>query len=263
MFLAIDIGNTNIKIGIFDKKKLIGSFRLSSVVKRTSDEYGNDIISQLQRILSSTTYTNNQIKGIVISSVNPNLNYTFERLSEYYFDTTPIFVSPSLQTKIDYSLYQNQIGADRIANCEGAINFFHSSSLIVIDCGTATSFNCIQNGKFVGGAIMPGLRTAANSLSNAAAQLANITLDIPSTAIGITTTANMQSGILYGHIGAIEYLVNKMKQELSSKTKVIATGGLSEFLSKGTSVFDTIDRTLILTGLIEIYQNNTTNIFHS
>jgi len=254
MVIAIDIGNTNIKIGVFENDNLIGSFRLSSIVKRTSDEYGNDILGQLKRILKNSNY---KINGIVISSVNPNLNYTFDRLSEYYFATKPVFVGSRLNTKVDYSSYKSEIGADRIANCEGAVAILGVQPLIVIDCGTATSFNCIKDGKFVGGAIMPGLRTGANSLSNAAAQLSTTTLEIPNTVIGQTTTHNMQSGILYGHIEALEYIVCKMKIEMETDAKVIATGGLSEFLSLGTNVFDTIDRTLTLTGLIEIFKNNT------
>ena len=261
MILAIDIGNTNIKIGVFDKDVLKGSFRLSSVVKRTSDEYGVDILTQLHRLFEGKK-AKEIVTGIILGSVNPNLNYTFVRMSEYYFGIQPLVVDTLCKSNIDFGEYKN-LGADRIANCEGA--FFYdalSCSQIVIDCGTATTFNCVVHGKFMGGAIMPGVNTALDSLCTVAAMLPQVPLQIPSKAIATTTMTNIQAGILFGHIGAIEYLVEKMKKEIldtrgaECATKVIATGGLSELIATHSKVFDRIDRTLTLRGLCSLYQKN-------
>jgi len=255
MVLAIDIGNTNIKIGVFDNGNLKSSFRLSCSVGRTSDEYGSDILTHLERFFDKSP--KNHIDGIVISSVSPNLNYTFERLSEYYFEIKPIFVTTKLKTKLNYDGYIGELGADRIANCEGVVCSCESLPLIVIDCGTATTFNVIGEGyKFLGGAIMPGLRTSADSLWQKAAKLPRISLELPKNTIANSTSENMQFGLIYGHIGAIEYITNKINAEFAKRAFVVATGGFSEIVAKVSNVFDCIDRTLTLKGLSTIYDNN-------
>ncbi|MDR3021239.1 MAG: type III pantothenate kinase [Clostridiales bacterium] len=253
MILAIDIGNTNIKIGVFNKDILAFSFRLSSRPPRTSDEYGVDIVAQLDR----NGVAPDKIKGIVIGSVNPNLNYSFERVCEYYFGKKALFVGSGIKTGMDIK-YDNpkEVGADRIAGCVAAV-YKYGAPLIVIDCGTATTFNVINAQKqFLGGAISMGLKTGADSLSNSAARLPEIELIAPTMVVGKNTIANMQSGIIYGFIGAVEYIVNSIKRELNTDFKVICTGGLSQLLKSHSSVFDVVDRSLTLYGLYRIFLLN-------
>jgi len=253
MILTIDIGNTNIKLGIFDGDVLKVSFRLSSRPTKTSDEYGVDILTQLDR----HGIGSKDINGIIIGSVNPNLNFSFERVCEYFFDIKPLFVGSGIKTGIDVK-YDNpkNLGADRIADCVGAVHKY-GAPLIVVDCGTATAFNVVNaNKQFVGGVIGIGLKTSADSLSNSAAKLPEFDFAIPTTVVGKNTITNMQSGIVYGFVGAVENILKKIKQEINLDCKVIATGGQSELLKECSTVIDILDRELTLYGLYCIYTVN-------
>lgn len=255
MVLVIDIGNTNIKIGIFDGDELIDSLRLATSTNKTSDEYGINI----KDLLTAKGIEINKITGVIISSVNPNLNYTIEHMCEYYFNTKPLIVGAKIKSGINIK-YDNpkEVGADRIVNSV-ATYYTYGGPTIVIDCGTATTFNVInEKGEFIGGAISFGLKTSTDALSHSAAKLPKIELVVPSNVVGKTTITNMQSGIIYGFIGMVEYIVKKIKEETGfTNAKVIATGGLSEIISRGSSVIDIVDRTLTLRGLNIIYNLNT------
>lgn len=254
MILAVDIGNTNIKVGIFDDGRLVHSLRLSATQTRTGDEYGFDILSHL----SLKNISVGDIDGAIISSVNPNINYTFEHVCSYYFGVRALFVGSGIKTGLNIK-YDNpkEVGADRIVNSVAAFNLY-GGPCIVMDCGTATTFNVInEKGEFIGGAISFGLKGASDSLAKAAAKLPKIELLMPDKVVGKTTITNMQSGLLHGYIGMAERIITKIKQETGfSDAKVIATGGLSEIIKKHSDIIDVLDRTLTLRGLNIIYNLN-------
>lgn len=257
MVLVTDIGNTNIKIGVFDGDKLSVSLRVATSANKTSDEYGLSI----KELLTANGIRLSDITGVIMSSVNPNLNYTFEHMIRYYFGVKPLVVGSGIKTGINIK-YDNpkEVGADRIVNSVAAY-YTYGGPAIVIDCGTATTFNVIsEKGEFLGGSIAFGLKSATDALSHAAAKLPKIELVKPKKVVGKTTIANMQSGIIYGFIGMVEYLVRKIKEETGyTKAKVIATGGLSEIIASGSTIIDVFDRTLTLRGLNIIYSLNSDN----
>ncbi len=252
MNLTIDIGNTNIKCGVFDGDKLVYSLRLASSSSKTSDEYG----LTMRDLLESNGIPCKSIDGVIMSSVNPNLNYTFEHISNFYFNAKPLVVGAGLKTGINIR-YDNpkEVGADRIVNSVAAYHTY-GGPVIVIDCGTATTFNYInEKGEFLGGAISFGLKTSMDALTSATAKLPKIELVAPPEVLGKTTITNMQSGIIYGFIGMVEYMVERFKKEQGA-AKVVATGGLSEIVTKNSSVIDVVDRTLTLRGLNILYNLN-------
>lgn len=254
MLLAIDIGNTNIKIGVFNGDKLVHSFRLSTLQQRTGDEYGLDILTQL----NTKGITDKDIDGAIMSSVKPGLNYTFEHACDYYMGVTPLVVGSGIKTGINIK-YDNpkEVGADRIVNSVAAY-YLYGGPCITIDCGTATTFNVIsEKGEFLGGAIGHGLKSATEALSQAAEKLPKIELTLPRKVVGKSTITNMQSGLLQGYIGMAERIVRLTKEETGYfNAKVVATGGLSEIIRKNSDVIDVMDRTLTLRGLNIIYKLN-------
>ncbi|MCH5159006.1 MAG: type III pantothenate kinase [Clostridiales bacterium] len=253
MVIVFDIGNTNIKMGVFRGDDLIDTLRMASTNK-TGDEYW----LLIKELLSLKDISLRDIEGAVISSVNPNLNYTFEHMIEVYFGFKPMIVGAGLKTGLNIK-YDNpkEIGADRVVNCLAAYKLYGAPS-IVIDCGTATTFNVIGcGGELLGGAISFGLKSAAESLSAAAARLPKVELTPPTKAIGRTTITNMQSGIIYGYSGMIESMVKRLKKEAGIEdAKVIATGGISDIVNKCVDVIDVVDRTLTLRGLNLIFKLN-------
>ncbi|MCL2556273.1 MAG: type III pantothenate kinase [Firmicutes bacterium] len=253
MILTVDIGNTNVKFGVFDKQNnLVDSFRLSASAGMTSDEYGHNLKSILS--YNNTSY---DFEVAIISSVNPNLNYTIEHMVNYYCKVKPLIAGSGLKTGLNIK-YDNprELGSDRVMSCVGAY-YNYGGPFILIDFGTATTFNAVdEKGNFLGGAISFGLKSTAEALSSAAAKLPNIDLVKPDKAIGRNTIAGMQSGIINGFIGSVEYLVAAIKNEMQKDVKVIATGGFSEVISNNSKVVDIVDRTLTLKGLNRVYQLN-------
>lgn len=255
MILAVDIGNTNIKIAAFKDDKLIKSFRLSATVNKTSDEYGFD----LKNILQQGNISPDSFSGAIMSSVNPNLNYTIEHMIEYYFNVSPLIVGSGIKTGLNIK-YDNpkEVGSDRIMGSLAAY-YLYGGPCIVIDFGTATTFNAIsEKGEFLGGAITVGIKAASDALSRSGARLPRVELTKPTNVINKTTITNMQSGLLNGFIGSTEYITNKIKEEMGGNSKVIATGGLSEMVKPYTDIIDIVDRTLTLKGLHIVYKLNTT-----
>lgn len=254
LVLVIDIGNTNIKLGIFSGGELMFSTRLSSSTHKTSDEY----YLSVKGLFEEKGVRFSELSGVIISSVNPNLNYTFEHLVSFYAGIKPIMVGSGIKTGL-HIRYDNpkEVGADRIVNSVGAYRTY-GGPCIVIDCGTATTFNVIsEKGEFMGGAISFGLKTSADALSQKASKLPKIELVKPDRAIGRSTITNMQSGLIYGYVGMVEYIVRKLKEEIGSPdVKVIATGGLSEIVSSNGNVIDVVDRMLTLRGLYMLYELN-------
>lgn len=253
MVTVFDIGNTNIKLGIFDGDELVGNLRMASGNK-TSDEYW----LLIKEMLLEENTTARDIEGAIISSVNPNLNYTFEHMIERYIGVKPMSVGSGLKTGLNIK-YDNpkELGADRVADCVAAYRLY-GAPCIVIDCGTATTFNVVSaDGEILGGAISFGLKAATESLSTAAARLPKVELSIPPSAVGRTTISNMQSGVIFGYSGMVESMVKRIKTELGiSDAKVVATGGISDIVNKCVDVIDIVDRTLTLRGLNFIYRLN-------
>lgn len=254
MILVFDIGNTNIKMGVFRGDELVDTLRMASTNK-TGDEFW----LLIKDLLSVKNMSTRDVSGAIISSVNPNLNYTFEHMIESYFGFKPLTVGSGLKTGLNIK-YDNpkELGADRVVNCVAAAKLY-GAPCIVIDCGTATTFNVIsENNELLGGAISFGLKAAAESLSAAAARLPKVELSAPQKAIGKTTITNMQSGIIFGYSGMIESMVNRLKAEADlPNAKVIATGGISDIVKKCVNVIDVVDRTLTLRGLNFVYRMNT------
>ena len=254
MILTLDIGNTNVKTALFDGEKMVQYWRLATNKMMSSDEYG---------ILLANLFTHNgldmkSVTGIVMSSVVPSINFTIEHMVQNYFGLQPMMVVPGIKTGINLK-YDNprELGSDRIANAVAAYEIY-GGPCIFIDFGTATTFGVMSaRGEFLGGAICPGLKLAAEALVERAAKLPKFELIKPDSVIGRNTITNLQSGIVYGYVGQVSYLIRKMKQEIGApEAKVIATGGLALLVAGETDAIDVLDGTLTLKGLRLIYEKN-------
>ena len=254
MILTLDIGNTNIKSALFEGTEMREYWRLATNRNRTSDEYGMSMMN----LISHFGIDKSAITGIMMSSVVPQINFTIEHMCRSYFGMEPMKIEPGVKTGINIK-YENprELGSDRIANAVAAYELY-GGPCITIDFGTATSFGAISaRGEFLGGAICPGLKLAADALTERTAKLPRFELVKPESVIGRNTVANMQAGIVYGYIGQIKYLVNRMKKEMGVEgIKVIATGGLAVLVAGESSVIDVMDGLLTLKGLRIIYEKN-------
>lgn len=255
MILCIDIGNTNIKYGVFKGEELIASFRVTSKRNSTADEYGVIV----RDLLAGINLNKDDLEGVIISSVIPQLNYTMEHMCELYLGKTPLTVAPGLKTGINLKVDSpREVGADRIVNSVAAYKKYGGKKpIICIDFGTATTINVItEKGELIGGVIAPGIKSSLDSLVNGTAKLPNIELELPGKVICKDTVTNMQAGLLYGFAGLVEYLVKKTKKELGKECVVVATGGLGEIISKEAKCIDHSDRALTLEGLRILYGLN-------
>lgn len=257
MILLVDVGNTNIVLGINKDDSYIASWRISTDAKKTSDEYS----IQVMQLFSQSDLNPKEVKGIIISSVVPNIMHSLENMIRKCFCKEPIIVGPGIKTGINIK-YDNpkEVGADRIVNAVAAFELYKKPN-IVIDFGTATTFCAItEKGDYLGGCIVPGIGISSDALFERAAKLPRIELEVPKNIICKNTTVSMQAGILYGYIGQVEYIVNKMKKEMRNKCSeepiVIATGGLANLIAKETDVIDIVDGELTLEGLRLIYNKN-------
>ena len=254
MLLAIDMGNTNIKYGVFDGRKPVASFRVSSRISRTAEEYG----SVLVRLLSDSGIKKSDIDGIIFSSVIPALNYTICHMCEYFFGISPLIIGPGIKSGLNIKAENpREVGADIIVNSVSAYNKY-GGPIVVIDFGTATTFDVInEKCELVGVVIAPGIKTSLEGLVNKTAQLPMVELDAPKTVIGKNTKHCMQSGIIFGFAGLVDNILRKIKKELGvDELKVVATGGLGEIIAKEVKTINTVDRTLTLDGLRLIYEFN-------
>lgn len=256
MLLAIDVGNTNIKIGVYDKDRLIQSWRLSVKVIRTADEIGIMMTS----LFRSANVSACAFDGIIMSSVQPSLNYTIEHACEYYLGKKPMIVGVGIKTGINIK-YSNpqEVGADRIVNSVAAYRLY-GGPCIVVDFGTATTFNVVSpKGEFLGGCIAPGIITALDGLVNNTAKLPRVEIVKPDSIIAKNTVSGLQAGMTYGYTGLVKYILEKLKEESGYEAvKVIATGGLSEIVLNvdGDKIIDIVDRSLTLKGLKLLYDLN-------
>ena len=253
MLLAIDIGNTNIVIGIFEGEKLRATWRLSTDVHKLEDEYATLLVN----LLSMKELSFADIKHAIIASSVPPLVTVFEELCRRYFEVSPIVIGPGTKTGVRICLDNpREAGADRIVNAAAA-HTLYGGPLIVIDFGTATTLDAVSDeGDYLGGAIAPGISISAEALFEHAAKLPRVELIKPPKAIGRGTIAAMQSGIIFGYVGLIEGIVARMKKELGSDVKVIATGGLADVISSETDIIDALEPDITLKGLRLIYEMN-------
>ena len=256
MIICLVVGNTNIKYALFEGDKFVLSFRVATEHKKTSDEYGGQLIS----ILNNNGVSPKSIKGGIISSVVPPLDYTLERMCQTYLKIKPLIVGSGLKTGMNL-LVDNarEVGADRVVNNVAAVNKY-GAPLIIIDFGTATTFNVVdEKGQFRGGVIAPGIKGSLDSLVNGTAKLPKVEIERPDRVIGTNTVTNMQSGIFYGFAGLVEYIVKKIKREMKSDcVKTVATGGFSEIIAGEISCIDYVDKLLTLEGLKYLYYLNST-----
>ena len=255
MIFTVDIGNTNIKIGLFSPEgKLVQSFKMSTDVKRTSDEY----VALLLQLMSHASIDEKSITGAIVSSVIPQLDYTFQNVINYVFKIKPLVVGVGVKTglAIRYD-FPRELGSDRIITCVAAEKQY-GAPFVLVDFGTATTFNVV-NGKheFIGGAITLGLKSTIESLARCTAKLPNVDLETPRKTVAQSTGKAIQSGVIYGMVGQVKYLIERIKQEANiPDAKVIATGGLSRIVYDVEPIFDHIDRELSLKGLFVIYKMN-------
>ena len=254
MIICLDVGNTNIKFAIFEDDILKLSFRVATDLKKTSDEYGG----QLLTILANNGLNSSGFKGGIISSVVPQLDYTLEKMCAVYLKVKPIMLGPGIKTGLNMRVDDaKEVGADRVVNNVAAVRKY-GYPLIIIDFGTATTFNVIDDkSRFIGGVIAPGIKGSLDSLVNGTAKLPRVEIERPKTVVGTNTVTNMQSGIVFGFAGLVEYIVKKIKREYSDfEFKVIATGGFSEVIANEVSCIDVVDKLLTLEGLNYLYKIN-------
>lgn len=257
MIICIDIGNTNIKYAIYDGDELKFSFRVATDLKKTSDEYG----AQLTGMLSAQGVDPKRITGGIVSSVVPSLDYTVDKTCEIYLHIKPLHIAPGLKSGLNIRCDDaREVGADRIVNCVSAIvEYGEDKPMIVIDFGTATTFNIIgSNNEFIGGVIAPGIKGSLDSLVNGTAKLPRVEIEAPKSIIAKNTVTNMQAGIVFGFAGLVEYIVKRIKKEMKCPDmKTIATGGFSTVIAKEIECIDVVDKLLTLKGLKYLYDLNT------
>ena len=259
MLLTIDVGNTQIVFGVFDHQNLRRSWRVATDATKTADEFGITFVSLMREFGISPQ----DIQGTIISSVVPPLTSTIETLVATYFHHDPLIVSSDFPfgLTLDYA-NPREIGTDRLVNAAAAYERYHTN-LIIVDFGTATTFCTVtEDGRYLGGAIAPGLKSSAATLHAQTATLPNVDLAPPEKVIGSDTAGSMQSGLIFGYVGLVDELVARIQQEISQSTAVIATGGLAPILTPLTRTIQDVRPFLTLEGLELLYrrQNNRENV---
>jgi len=260
MLLAIDVGNTNIVLGVFDGQTLVQSWRLQTLRERTSDELGLIVDglfahSRIERV---------QVRGVILGSVVPPLTGTIQAMVDRYFGVSVLVVEPGVNTGMPI-LYEtpSDVGADRIVNAVAAYERFGQGRqggarpMIVLDFGTATTLDAITaRGEYLGGAICPGVQISADALFQRAARLPRIEVRKPARIVGRTTVAAMQAGLFWGYVGMVEGLVRRMSDELGGNAICIATGGLADVIAPETPLIQHVDPDLTLHGLRLVWERN-------
>ncbi len=251
MLVAIDIGNTNITVALFDKNKIIGNYRLMTKMQRTSDEYGFMLLS----FFTASNTSIEDIEDVIISSVVPKVMHSFTSAIIKYLHHKPIIIGPDIKSGIIVKTDNPAtVGADRIVDASGAY-YTYGGPTLVIDFGTATTFDYVnEKGEFLYGITAPGLEICAQALSSQAAQLPEIQIVKPDTILAKNTVKSMQAGVIYGYIGLTENIIKQVKKEIGTPMKVIATGGLGRIISAETDLIDEYDSDLTFKGLYLIYQ---------
>lgn len=253
MILVFDVGNTNIVIGVYEKENLLTHWRVRTDTLRTADEYG----IMLHSLFDYHELSMQSVDAVIISSVVPTLMMELDSMSIRYFGCRPLVVGPGIKTGLAIK-YDNprEVGADRVVNAVAAFHKY-GGPLIIVDFGTATTFCVVDKaGDYLGGAIAPGIRISTDALVNRASKLPRMELIVPKSVIGKNTIMSMQVGIMYGFVGQVEGIINRMKKEITGIPRVIATGGLAHIIARETETIDVIDEFLTLEGLRMIYDMN-------
>ena len=251
MLLVIEVGNTNTSVGVYDGRRLLVSWRLTTRREQTADEYGVFI----QTLLRTRGIEPQQISGIAISNVVPPVQRILEWMCETYFGIAPFTVLPGVNVEVKLNVDNpTEVGADRVCNIVAGVEIY-GGPLIVVDFGTATNFDVLNaRGEFVGGAIAPGLMVAAEALIARAARLSRVELVRPKDAIGRNTATNIQSGVVYGYAGLVDGLVERMRRELDGDVRVVATGGLALQMREVCQSLQEVNQDLRLEGLRLIWE---------
>ena len=257
MLLVIDVGNTNITMGVFDGTDLHGIYRITTGQNRTSDEFG----ILMCNILEHSGIRLEQIKDAIISSVVPDIMHSLTSGIIKYFNVNPLHVGPGVKTGIRItSVNPKEIGSDRIVDAVAAYELY-GGPVLVIDFGTATTYDLItEDGSFVAGITSPGIEISAKALWSDAAKLPKINIEKPASILAKETITSMQAGLVYGYIGQVEYIIKKVKEESGIQNmKVVATGGLGKIIADETHMIDVYDTQLTLNGLRIIFEKTKKN----
>ena len=254
MLLVIGVGNTNITLGVFKEEELLGTFRMTTKLPRTSDEYG----IMLKELVERQGIRGKDIDAVIIASVVPDIMHSLGSAMIKYFGIKPVIVSAGIKTGIRIVTENpKQVGADRIVDAVAAYTLY-GGPVIVIDFGTATTYDIVgPDATFEGAVIAPGIRTSAQAMWGQAAMLPAIEIKKPDTILAKETVSSMQAGIVFGQIGQVEYIVDRIRRESGyTDAKVVASGGLGNIIARETEVIDVYDPQLTLKGLRIIYEKN-------
>jgi type III pantothenate kinase len=249
----VDIGNTNIDLGVFEGQELRATWRFATDVERVPDEYAANFIT----LLRAEGLEASAIGAAVMCSSVPDLVPVFDKVCRRYFNAQPLVVGPGTHTGVRILYEPRELGADRVVDVVAALKLHGPPPLIIVDLGTATVFDAVSvEGDYLGGAIAPGIGIAAQALYERTAKLYRVELEHPKAAIGKNTVTAIQSGIMLGYVALVEGMVARFQKELGGSARVIGTGGWAKLIAAGTSVFDRVDTSLTLSGLRIIYEAN-------